>query len=367
MHTLDTWIASAALVVGAAVASLLAHRLSFSVLRRITARTPTHPDAYLVRRLARPAGLTFPLIGMLLVLPMATMPEGLRESLRHGVALGLIGAVAWGIVALLGVLEDWAATKYPVDAADNLEARRINTQIKVLRRVVVVVVGILAISLMLMTFPAIRQIGTSLLASAGLAGLVAGMALRSTLANLFAGIQIAITQPIRLEDAVIVEGEWGWIEEITTTYVVVKVWDLRRLVLPLTYFVEKPFQNWTRTSARLLGSVHLYVDYGVPLEALRAELTRILGSSELWMGEVCVLQVTDAKEHTVELRALMDAKDSGSAWDLRCLVREKLIDFLRREYPQSLPRARVELDPRAASALPAAMAPFAASVRSAGA
>ena len=208
-----------------------------------------------------------------------------------------------------------------------------------------VVVSILAIGVALMTFPTIRQIGASLLASAGLAGLVVGMAMRPTLSNLLAGIQIALTQPIRLQDAVIVEGEWGWIEEITTTYVVVKIWDLRRLILPLTYFVEKPFQNWTRTTAMLLGSVYLYVDYSVPVDELRAELQRILKSTEMWLGEVCVLQVSDAREHTLELRALADAKDSGTAWDLRCLIREKLIAFIRDHYPHALSRARVELEP----------------------
>jgi small-conductance mechanosensitive channel len=161
---------------------------------------------------------------------------------------------------------------------------------------------------------------------------------------LLAGIQIALTQPIRLQDAVIVEGEWGWIEEITTTYVVVKIWDLRRLILPLTYFVERPFQNWTRTTANLLGSVFLYVDYSVPVDEVRAELRRILESTDRWLGEVCVLQVTDAREQTVELRALADAKDSGVAWDLRCLIRERLIAFIKERYPHALPRTRVALE-----------------------
>lgn len=236
-------------------------------------------------------------------------------------------------------------TKFRTDVPDNLEARAVETQVQVLRRVVVVLVSIVAIGAGLMTFPTIRQIGTSLLASAGLAGLIVGMAMRPTLANLLAGVQIALTQPIRLQDAVVVEGEWGWIEEITTTYVVVKIWDLRRLVLPLTYFVEKPFQNWTRTTARLLASVYLYVDYSVSVEELRAELRRILESTDLWMGQVCSLQVTDAREQTVELRALADARDSDAAWDLRCLIREKLLAYLQQRSPGALPRARVVLEP----------------------
>jgi small-conductance mechanosensitive channel len=206
-----------------------------------------------------------------------------------------------------------------------------------------VIVVVVALSIMLMTFPTIKHIGMSLLASAGLAGLIVGMAMKSTLSSLIAGIQIAFTQPIRIEDAVVVEGEWGWIEEIGTTYVVVRIWDLRRLVLPLSYFIEHPFQNWTRNSADLLATVFLYVDYAVPVEEVRAELRRIVESTKLWKGEVCVLQVSDATEHTLQLRALMDAHDSSAAWDLRCFVREKLIQFLQEKYPNALPKIRAEL------------------------
>jgi len=350
---LDGWLGSAALVVGAALLALVAQKVLFAILRRFSSKTSTATDDSLIRHLASPARLAFPLMGVLFVLPVASMPEGLREALRHAVAIGLIGAVAWAVVALLNVLEDFVGARFRADDAQNLLARRINTQTKVLRRVVVVVVVIIAGSLMLMTFPTIRQIGTSMLASAGLAGLVLGMAMRSTLTNLIAGVQIALTQPIRLQDVVIVEGEWGWIEEIHTTYVVVKVWDLRRLVLPLSYFVEKPFQNWTLNSTNLLGTVYLYLDYTVPIEPLRQELARILKGSELWRGEVCGVTVTDARERCVEVRALVDARDSGAQWDLRCLVREKLLEFLQREYPQCLPRSRVELEPGAAGALTA--------------
>jgi small-conductance mechanosensitive channel len=196
-----------------------------------------------------------------------------------------------------------------------------------------------------MTFPAIKHIGMSILASAGLAGLIVGLAMKDTLSNLVAGIQIAFAQPFRLEDVVIVEGEWGWIEEITTMYVVVRIWDLRRLVLPLSYFLTHPFQNWTRTSSQLLGYVYLNVDYKVPIDEVRKELRRICESTELWQGKVCVLQATDSTEHTVQIRALMDAEDSSKAWDLRCLVREKLIEFLQKNYPDSLPRYRAELTP----------------------
>jgi hypothetical protein len=195
-----------------------------------------------------------------------------------------------------------------------------------------------------MTFPAIRHIGESLLASAGLAALIAGFAARSTLTNLAAGIQIAFTQPIRLGDAVIVEGEYGWIEEINITYVVMRIWDLRRLVIPISYFSEKPFQNWTRNTADLLGTVFLYTDYSLPVDPVRKELQRILESTKLWDGKVWGLQVTNATDRTMELRALMSASDSSTAWDLRCYVREKLILFLQQQFPQCLPKTRAELN-----------------------
>jgi small-conductance mechanosensitive channel len=340
-----TWIWAVMLIVGAIVIALVLHAGAYRLLERLVGRTETALDNAVVKHTRRPARLALPLLAVLFVLPSAPMSDTLRATIAHLAGIGMIGCVAWGIIALVDVLEDVLSTRYRMDAADNLAARRVATQMQVLRRVAFVVVSILAISVALMTFPTIRQIGASLLASAGLAGLVVGMAMRPTLSNLLAGIQIALTQPIRLQDAVIVEGEWGWIEEITTTYVVVKIWDLRRLVLPLTYFVEHPFQNWTRTTAMLLGSVYLYVDYSVPVDELRAELRRILEGTDMWLGGVCVLQVSDAREHTLELRALADAKDSGTAWDLRCHIREKLIAFVGERYPHALPRSRVQLEP----------------------
>src|SRR6185437_6962681 len=213
-----------------------------------------------------------------------------------------------------------------------------------LHKVVVFLVVVIALAVILMTFPAISHIGESLLASAGLASLIVGLAMKGTLANLVAGVQIAFTQPFRMGDAVVIEGEWGWIEEIGTMFVVVRIWDLRRLVLPLSYFLEHSFQNWTRTSADLLGSVFIYTDYTVPVDPLRDELRRICESTKLWRGKVCVLQVSDCEPSTLQLRALMDARNSGDAWDLRCLVREKLVDFIQKSYPGSLPRYRGEFN-----------------------
>lgn len=344
MNFWHSWIWAVVLPGTAVAVALLVHGLAYRLLTRFVGRTDTRLDDSIVRRTRGPARLALPLLAVLFVLPTAPVTERLAGLIAHLVGLGLIACIAWAIIAFVDVLEDLMSARYRIDAADNLTARRVATQMHVLRRVAIVIVSILAVGVGLMTFPAIRQIGASLLASAGIAGLVIGMAMRPTLSNLLAGIQIALTQPIRLQDAVIVEGEWGWIEEITTTYVVVKIWDLRRLILPLTYFVERPFQNWTRTTANLLGSVYLRVDYSVPVDELRAELQRIVAGTEMWLGKVCVLQVTDAREHTVELRALADAKDSGTAWDLRCLIREKLIAFVKDRYPHALPRARVEIE-----------------------
>jgi Mechanosensitive ion channel len=251
------------------------------------------------------------------------------------------------LVAMVDLVEAVLAHKYSIEMADNLAARRVRTQVQVLRRIIVMMIVLIAIAGVLMTFPAIRHIGESLFASAGLAAVVAGLAARTMLSNLLAGVQIALTQPIRLEDAVVVEGEWGWVEEITTTFVVVRIWDLRRLVLPISYFIEKPFQNWTRKSADLLGTVFLYTDYSVPVEEVRQELLRILQSSQLWDGKTWGLQVSNSTDRTLELRALMSAPNGSRAWDLRCLVREKLLQFLQQQYPESLPdqsrRAKIRL------------------------
>ena len=342
---LDNWQAyllSPGIIVGAIVVGLLAHRIAFSVLAKRSLKMSV-VDTSLVRHSRRPATFILPLLAVIFAERALPVSPTIKDALAHVVGLGLIASVAWLLVVMIDVGEDVITGRYKVEIADNLAARRIQTQVTVLRRIAQIVVTVVTVAIMLMTFPAIHQIGASLLASAGLAGLVLGVAMRSTLASLIAGIQIALTQPIRIEDAVVVEGEWGWIEEITTTYVVVRIWDLRRLMVPLSYFIEKPFQNWTHRTADLLGSVFIYTDYTVPVEALRRELARILTSTNQWMGKVCVLQVTDARERTVELRALMDARDSGTAWDLRCYVREKLIEFLQREYPQCLPKTRAEL------------------------
>ncbi len=256
----------------------------------------------------------------------------------------LVLSIAWGLIVLIRIGKWRLLRIYDISLEDNLKERKVYTQFNILEKVIVFLVILIALGVALMLFEQVRNVGVSLFASAGIAGLILGFAAQKALGTILAGLQIAVTQPIRLEDVVIVENEWGWIEEINLTYVVIRIWDKRRLVVPTTYFLEKPFQNWTRTSAEILGTVFIYTDYTMPFEPLRKELTRILKSSKDWKGNVNVLQITDAKEHTVEIRALMDADTSPKAWDLRVFVREKLIEFIQKEYPQCLPRTRVLMD-----------------------
>jgi small-conductance mechanosensitive channel len=340
----QTWLWSAALLFGAVVVAIVAHRVIFALVRRVTVRSPNSLLASVIRYGENPAQLILLLALTGAVLPVLPVPPAVARAAEHVVGLGLIACIGWLLVAMVEVFDDLIATRHSVDVRENLAARRIRTQVQMLRRVAVTIIVIVTLAIMLMTFPAIRHIGESLLASAGLAALIAGFAARSTLTNLAAGIQIAFTQPIRLGDAVIVEGEYGWIEEINITYVVMRIWNLRRLVIPISYFSEKPFQNWTRNTADLLGTVFLYTDYSLPVDPVRKELQRILESTKLWDGKVWGLQVTNATDRTMELRALMSASDSSTAWDLRCYVREKLILFLQQQFPQCLPKTRAELN-----------------------
>lgn len=317
--------------------------LLYKILSRLPQTLQNSTTQSVLRHTAKPARLLAPMLLLSMALPALTLPEPVHYALTHAVGIGIISAFAWAGVSLFDVLEDVIHGRFRTDVADNLAARRIQTQMIMLRRIGVVIIAVVALSLILMTFGSIRRMGTTLFASAGVAGLVAGMAARPTLSSIIAGVQIALTEPIRLDDVVIVEGEWGWIEEIRTTFVVVRIWDLRRLVLPLTYFIEKPFQNWTRVTADLLGTVYFYTDYSVPVDAMREQVHRVLQTTDLWDGKVWGLQVTDTTEHTVQLRALMSAVNSGKAWDLRCYVREKMIEWLQQNYPHSLPRARVEV------------------------
>jgi small-conductance mechanosensitive channel len=320
-------------------------RLIESFLLAMASRSKNTLDDLLMPVAGKGARWAIPLLALILGAPALAVTPAVGEVLRNGTSLVLIGIVAFIVFELVNTAAAFVLSRYRLDVADNLQARAVYTQVVVLKKVAVSIIGVFTLASMLMVFDSVRQFGQSILASAGVAGIVVGLAAQRSIAMLLAGFQIALTQPIRLDDVVIVENEWGRIEEITLTYVVVRVWDLRRLVVPITHFIEKPFQNWTRTASDILGTVLLYVDYTVPVDSLRSELTRILKASRFWDGKVNVLQVTDAKEHTLEVRAMASAADASLAWDLRCEIREQLVGFLQRNYPESLPKLRASFEP----------------------
>lgn len=332
-------------VLMAALVALLLADIGFRVgLRLVRHAVAGTVKARTVVEAARHAARTaLPLLALNVVLQGAPGELSGLVSLQRLVGMALIGTVTWLVASCIHGLARAVIEAHPITVADNLGARRIHTQARVLSRTVVGVVVLVGTSLMLMVLPGVRQVGASLLASAGLVGIVAGFAARPVLGNMIAGLQIGLTQPIRLDDVVIVENEWGVIEEINSSYVVVRIWDQRRLVVPLTYWVEKPFQNWTRASAELMGTVFLWVDYRMPLAPLREALQKTCEATPLWDRRYCGLQVVEAGSHAVQLRCLVTAADAPKAWDLRCHVREQLIDFMQREYPQFLPRQRAEL------------------------
>ncbi len=331
------------LPIGAALLlGLLVHVVLRRVSRRMRDRDSTR--ARIARVVIVPLAFALPLLFLMAALQAVPMDEGTLANWIHVLRLVLFGCLTWLLVRVVGAVEASILRRNPMEIADNLHARRIQTQARVLSRVVMGAIILLGLALALMTFPAVRQIGATLLASAGIVGLVAGIAAKPVFGNLIAGLQIALAQPIRLDDVVIVEGEWGRIEEITSTYVVVRIWDERRMVVPLSWFIENPFQNWTRTSAQMLGTAFLWLDYRTPLPALRAELERICSEEPLWDGRVCVTQLTETAETTVQVRLLVSARNSGEAFDLRCIVRERMVAFLAEQHPYALPRLRAEIE-----------------------
>ena len=337
---------SIAIIVAAVVLGLVLQKiLSFFLARWKSSNLSAEMQANLKPENWRgPLRALLPAVLLMPALALLDFSAEVIAVLRQAVWIWMIASVAWLAISMLTVIKNYILRRYRFDEKDNLQARRMYTQLGVIERILKVLIIFLAITFILLTFEKVRQIGFSLLASAGILSIVLGFSAQKSLATLFAGIQIALTQPIRIDDVVIVENEWGWIEEITLTYVVVKIWDQRRLVVPITYFIEKPFQNWTRTTAEMLGTVYLYADYTLPVQEIREELQRVLENTPLWDQRVGVLQVTGANERTLELRALMSAADSPTVWSLRCHVREKLIEFMQHDFPQHLPQLRIDLE-----------------------
>lgn len=329
---------------GAAAIAVLIAELVFRLGERLIRRAARHsPMAATVAQAVRaPAHVLLPLLALNPVWQEAPAELVYLGSVQRLSGLLMIAVLTWLLARVVHGVTQAVIDAHPVDVADNLEARRIQTQARVLSRIVLGLVVLVGLSLMLMSFPAVRQVGASLLASAGVLGIIAGFAARPVLGNLIAGLQIGLSQPIRIDDVVIVENEWGVIEEITGTYVVVRIWDQRRLVVPLQYWIEKPFQNWTRKTSELIGTVFLYVDYRMPLQPLREALQRAVESSPHWDKRFALLQVTEADRESMQLRCLVTSASAPAGWDLRCHVREYLIDFIQREYPQYLPRQRAE-------------------------
>ena len=344
------WAMSAGILLGAAIVALLLHAGALALARRMIGERQTFLRTVLGATKG-PTRLALVLIALAITLPLAPLAGNTASTLARLLGLTTICLLGWTALTALHIGADLYLRRFRLDVDDNLLARKHITQVRVLERVMDVVIVIVTIGFALMTFDAVRQYGVTLFASAGVAGIVAGLAARPVLSNFLAGVQLAVAQPIRIDDAIIVEYESGKVEEITFSYVVVRLWDLRRMVVPLSYFIEKPFQNWTRTGGELIGSVFLYVDHTAPIDAIRKKLIEIVTQSGLWNGKVVSLQVSDCKETTIELRALVSANNASAAWDLRCDVREKLIDFLQREYPSALPRRRNEVVETAAATL----------------
>ena len=342
-------------LIGAALVALLiaeiAFRIGERVIRRASLASPMATT--LVKATRSPARMLVYLLAFNSVLNQAPPDLPWVSNIERISGLLLIGALTWLLAKAVNGAAAAVVEANPLDAADNLDARRVRTQTQVLSRIAMGLVILIGAALALMSFPAVRQVGASLLASAGVVGIVAGFAARPVLGNLIAGLQIGLSQPIRIDDVVIVENEWGVIEEITGTYVVVRIWDQRRLIVPLQYWIEKPFQNWTRSTSEIIGTVFLWLDYRMPLAPLREALKRACETSEHWDKRLALLQVTEADKASMQVRCLVTAGSAAAAWDLRCHVREYLIDFVQRDYPQYLPLQRAETTIERRSDLPA--------------
>lgn len=311
-------------------------------LMKIANQTQSKTGTVIAQFIGRNLKYIVTLITLNIVIPLLPIEGDIRYYIQKVLQIFLITVIAWLCLELVSAFEETILQRYELGSQDNLLARKVYTQTKVLKKLATIVIMVITVGTILMTFESVRQYGTSLLASAGVLTAIAGIAAQRSLAGIFAGLQIAISQPIRIDDAVLIENEFGFIEEITLTYVVIRLWDWRRLVVPINYFIEKPFQNWTRNSSNLIGTIFLYADYSLPVEKLREEFKRILEASSLWDKKVAVVHVSDCRPDTMELRILASARNAPDTWDLRCEVREKLLKFIQEQYPECLPKTRFE-------------------------
>jgi small-conductance mechanosensitive channel len=333
------------IIIGASLLLGFLINVIVSLLLRRNAKSAQVESEYsffqsLINRLGQPLNVFLPLFLFNILLPAMRMPSVIMHKLSKAVEIGLIISFAWILIRGVQVAQDYVYHRYDLKKPDNLKERKIRTQLQFIRRMIVGLIFIVTIAAVLLSFKSLRKVGAGLLTGVGLSGIIIGFAAQRSISNILAGFQIAFTQPIRIDDAIVAEGEWGTVEEITLTYVVLKLWDERRLVLPINYFIERPFQNWTRTSSELLGTVLLSADYNLPINPIREELTRLLNESKFWDGRVNALHVTDSTENTIQIRALMSGRNSGDIFELRCYVRENLIKFINDNFVGSLPKSR---------------------------
>lgn len=341
--TFPAWLSSLSLIAIAIAVALLLHWLLLKIARRAVTRTATTIDDILVRRLHTPTRWLLIAFALSAIQPGLALGEAGLRAWSQVAGLAFPALVGWMAISVIGVAADLVKERADITASDNLLARRRRTRADILRRIGVFVVLLATFCMMLMSIPSVRNIGVTLIASAGLAALAVGAAAQPALKNLIGGLQMAFTEPIRIDDVVIIDGEWGRIEEIRLTYVVVKIWDERRLVVPVSKFLEESFQNWTRETSQILGSVFWYLDPEADIPRLRDELERRVRASPRWDGRFCNLQVTDTKPEAIEVRALMTAKDASTAFDLRCEIREAMLAFIRDTMPEAIVRRRGEL------------------------
>jgi small-conductance mechanosensitive channel len=336
------WLSAVSVVVLVTAAALIAFQIVRALLERILPanRPLLHVVMTRTNSLAR---FALVLLSLALVAPVLPLHAATNATINRILVAAFVVLMGWIAIVASELAVGRYIGRFRIDIEDNLQARKAVTQMRVLKRTVEVLIILVTAGFALMSFDSVRQYGVSLFASAGVAGLAVGLAAKPLLGNLIAGLQIALTQPIRIDDAVVVENEWGWIEEFTSVYVVIRLWDWRRLIVPLGYFLENPFQNWTRTTSSIIGSVFFHLDHSTPVDAVRSKLEELVKVSKNWDGQVVNLQVTDTTERTIEIRALMSARNSPMAFDLRCEIREKLLAFLQSDYPQSLPRLRAAM------------------------
>ena len=348
MSLLHQYIEALPALAIALVIGVLAAIVAIRVTRWVNSRHPNQVRTASLRRLRGPTGAALPVIFMMISVHYVRVSLQASTDIKHALFLLFVAVAAWWLARFLEAVEDAILYYYHIDSPDNLKARRLQTQIRVFRRIMVVVILMIALAVALYSFPSVRLAGAGVLASAGILSIIAGIASKPVASNVIAGIQIAISQPIRLDDVVVINGHWGRIEEISLTYVVVRVWDLRRLVLPISFFITNPFENWTKNTADILGIVHIEVDYTAPVGVIREKFLEIVAGSPDWDGDVARLQVTQLGVSTMQLRCIMSSPDSSRSWNLQCELREKMINFLQTRYPEVLPRIRAEMISRPA-------------------